>query len=67
MPAFHLAQNVERHEVAAARAKNYVDQHGGFDAIRRRYGKDHTFSVPILTQCALAGFDPVAGTDAAAV
>ncbi len=46
------------HEDAAARAKKYVDQHGGFEAIRRRYGKDHTFSVPILTQCALAGLIP---------
>ncbi|WP_010584560.1 prenyltransferase/squalene oxidase repeat-containing protein [Schlesneria paludicola] len=40
------------------RAKGYLDDHGGFDAIRRRYGKDHTFSVPILTQCALAGLLP---------
>jgi len=46
------------HDQAAARAKSYVDQHGGFEAIRRRYGKDHTFSVPILTQCALAGLIP---------
>lgn len=25
------------------------------EALRQRYGKDHTFSVPILTTCALAG------------
>ena len=56
--SFQLADSVERHEAAAARAKRYVDQHGGFEAIRRRYGKDHTFSVPILTQCALAGLIP---------
>jgi squalene-hopene/tetraprenyl-beta-curcumene cyclase len=56
--SFHIAENVERHEEAATRAKNYVDQHGGFEAIRRRYGKDHTFSVPILTQCVLAGLIP---------
>ncbi len=43
---------------AAARAKSYFDQHGGFEAIRKRYGKDHTFSVPILTHCALAGLIP---------
>ena len=43
---------------AAARAKSYFEQHGGFEAIRKRYGKDHTFSVPILTQCALAGLIP---------
>jgi squalene-hopene/tetraprenyl-beta-curcumene cyclase len=28
------------------------------EAIRRRYGKDHTFSVPILKSCALAGLVP---------
>ncbi len=43
---------------AAARAKSYFDQQGGFEAIRKRYGKDHTFSVPILTHCALAGLIP---------
>lgn len=56
--SFHLSESVERNEESAARAKRYVDQHGGFEAIRRRYGKDHTFSVPILTQCALAGLIP---------
>ena len=28
---------------------------GGVPAVIKRYGKDHTFSVPILTHCALAG------------
>src|SRR5207302_2653764 len=28
------------------------------NAIRRRYGKDHTFSVPILMTCAIAGLVP---------
>ena len=56
--SFHLAECVERHDDAAARAKKYIDQHGGFEAIRQRYGKDRTFSVPILTQCALAGLIP---------
>lgn len=40
------------------RAKQHLDARGGYDAIRKRYGKDHTFSVPILTQCALAGLVP---------
>ena len=40
---------------ALERAKRYLDDHGGYEAIRKRYGKDHTFSVPILTHCALAG------------
>ncbi|MBI4327244.1 MAG: squalene--hopene cyclase [Chloroflexi bacterium] len=45
-----------------AGAENWLRQHaGGIDpeqlarAIIRRYGQDRTFSVPILTMCALAG------------
>ncbi len=65
--SFHLAASVSLNSSAAldasmtdafVRAKSYFDQHGGFDAIRKRYGKDHTFSVPILTHCALAGLIP---------
>lgn len=33
----------------------YIAKVGGVSAVIRRYGKDHTFSVPILTHCALAG------------
>ena len=33
----------------------YVESTGKWDALRRRYGKDKTFVVPILTNCALAG------------
>ncbi len=32
----------------------YIEQVGGIAAVKRRYGKDRTFSVPILMQCALA-------------
>ena len=56
--SFHLTQTVAKFDDPVRRAKIYVDQHGGIDAIRRRYGKDHSFSVPILTQCALAGLIP---------
>ena len=38
-----------------ATAKQYIDSVGKWDALRRRYGKDKTFVVPILTNCALAG------------
>ena len=34
---------------------SYIDRTGKWDALRRRYGKDKTFVVPILTNCALAG------------
>jgi squalene-hopene/tetraprenyl-beta-curcumene cyclase len=33
----------------------YINKSGGADAVVKRYGKDRTFSVPILTHCALAG------------
>ena len=52
------AQSETARDAVMSRAKAYIDQCGGFDAIRKRYGKDHTFSVPILTQCALAGLLP---------
>lgn len=36
-------------------AKSRIDQWGGIAALRARYGRDKTFVVPILTNCALAG------------
>ena len=41
--------------VKAYLADQYIDRTGKWDALRRRYGKDKTFVVPILTNCALAG------------
>lgn len=38
-----------------ARAATYIDRAGGVEAVLNRYGNDRTFSVPILTHCALAG------------
>ncbi len=40
------------------RADAYIKAQGGIVALRRRYGKDKTFAVPILTNCALAGLVP---------
>ena len=48
---------VKREEVIDD-AKTWFDAAGGFDAVVARYGKDRTFSVPILTHCALAGLVP---------
>ncbi len=42
------------HSVVDA-AVEYIEQSGGVPAVIARYGKDRTFSVPILTHCALAG------------
>ena len=36
-------------------AKSYIESIGKWEALKRRYGKDKTFVVPILTNCALAG------------
>ena len=35
--------------------EHYVTKSGGVQAVVKRYGKDKTFSVPILTHCAIAG------------
>jgi squalene-hopene/tetraprenyl-beta-curcumene cyclase len=40
------------------RAWEYVHSQGAWDGLRRRYGKDKTFVVPILSNCALAGLVP---------
>ena len=40
---------------ALVNAQAYIDRIGGVEAVLARYGKDRTFSVPILTHCALAG------------
>ncbi len=40
------------------RADDYIESQGGIEAVKKRYGKDLTFSVPILTNAALAGLVP---------
>lgn len=39
-------------------ALRYVNKMGKWEGLRRRYGKDKTFVVPILSNCALAGMVP---------
>jgi len=56
--SFQMTQGISAFPETMKRASAHVNERGGFDAIRKRYGKDHTFSVPILTQCALAGLIP---------
>jgi len=41
-----------------SRAEHYIAAQGGILGLRKRYGKDKTFAVPILTNCALAGLVP---------
>lgn len=60
--AFGMAREHERYRETVDRSEVWLAQNaGGVDpdhlipAIIKRYGKDRTFSVPILTMCALAG------------
>lgn len=52
---FHATNSVSHCQDVVASSQRYIDQAGGVAAVVRRYGKDRTFSVPILTHCALAG------------
>ncbi len=57
---FHAAQqtnlpcNPEWQQIRD-KAAAHVQAAGGASAVLQRYGKDRTFSIPILTHCALAG------------
>ena len=51
-------ENRGKRDAVLADARRWFDAAGGFDAVVARYGKDKTFSVPILTHCALAGLVP---------
>jgi squalene-hopene/tetraprenyl-beta-curcumene cyclase len=56
--AFHLGGRADEHRELLARAERYIEAQGGIAGLRRRYGRDKTFVVPILTNCALAGLVP---------
>ena len=59
--ALHLTGTAQRHREALNRVETWLAERYGktpeelAEAVRQRYGKDRTFSVPILTTCALAG------------
>ncbi len=56
--AFQLSVLPAAHGDALARADDYLKRQGGITGIRRRYGRDKTFAVPILTNAALADLVP---------
>ena len=56
--AFYASDRVPEFKHSIARAEAYVDAEGGISGLRKRYGKDKTFAVPILANCALAGIVP---------
>jgi len=55
---FHATNTAGEFAHTVERAKQYIDHVGGIAAVVKRYGKDKTFSIPILTHCALAGLVP---------
>jgi squalene-hopene/tetraprenyl-beta-curcumene cyclase len=56
--AFHLTGVPCKHADLLERAEAYIEQHGGIQGLKKRYGKDKTFAVPILANCAMAGIVP---------
>ena len=62
--AFAITGAEKEYPAVIRRIEAYLDEHCGktvverAEAVRRRYGKDRTFSVPILMTCALAGLVP---------
>ena len=53
--AFEISGRVDPHQELLKSADEYIEAAGGLDGLRRRFGRDKTFAVPILTNCALAG------------
>ena len=56
--AIHLARRTDDFSSALESAERYLDAQGHIAGLKRRYGRDKTFAVPILTNCALAGLVP---------
>ncbi len=56
--AIHLAGETDEFADALRSAEQYLDRQGHIAGLKRRYGRDKTFAVPILTNCALAGLVP---------
>lgn len=62
--AFHLTGSAASHGATLRRANDWIVARAGAtpgewaEAVRASYGKDRTFSVPILANCALAGLVP---------
>ena len=56
--AFALTCVPANHPGLLERADEYIAAEGGVRGLKRRYGKDKTFAVPILTNCALSGIVP---------
>ncbi len=55
LAAWQLAGHNKRLAAKITAAWEYVERCGSWEGLRQRYGKDKTFVVPIMTNCALAG------------
>lgn len=53
--AFLLSETAGTFPETVRRAESYIAERGGVAGVRRRYGRDKSFAVPILTNRALAG------------
>ena len=56
--ATHAAGQAEANQEMLTKANRYVELQGSIGGLRNRYGKDKTFAVPILANCAMAGIVP---------
>lgn len=56
--ATHAAGRAAANQSMLTKANRYVELQGSIEGLRRRYGKDKTFAVPILANCAMAGIVP---------
>lgn len=55
LAAWEMTGFAKEHVQSTRDAWGYVESQGSWDGLRRRYGKDKTFVVPIMSNCALAG------------
>ena len=56
--ALHAAEREKDFATEIDVAQKYIETQGGIDGLRKRYGIDKTFAVPILANCAMAGIVP---------
>ena len=55
LASLSACRRTDEYSNAVTRLQTYIDSAGGVEAIKNRYGKDKTFAVPILANCAMAG------------
>jgi squalene-hopene/tetraprenyl-beta-curcumene cyclase len=56
--AFRLTGVPAKYAGLTDRAEQFIASQGGFAALKKQYGRDRSFSAPVLANCALAGLVP---------